>query len=183
MIDVPAHEILAFLGHGLLWSCLIAALPGVRACSRVWRCAAILVGLIVVSIPWDEVNLLVLGRGLVNDLSPATQVVLLCGLCASLGAHNRYSQPLGRLHGLMLALLLVPLYASTMGYLPVDMYAWGYEPQAMLLALAALMALTWHWQPALALGLLALDLLLRAHLQALQHHHAVAADAFEHRAE
>jgi hypothetical protein len=155
MIDMPAHEIVAFVGHGLLWSCLIAALPVVRSCPRVWRGLAILCGLVLVCVPWSEESVLLVGRGLVHDLSPATQMMLLCGLCASFGVHNRYTQPFRRTHSLLLALMLVALYASTMGYLPVDFYAWGYEPQAMLVALAAFMALTWYWQPALALGLLA----------------------------
>ncbi len=145
-------ESISFVGLALL----IAGLPA----PLVQRCGAtrsallgyLLVSMVVLLAPWNGHSLVYYVRGVVGDLSVAS-LVLLCLIYGRmflkpLSTH----QPIRGQVGWMLLAILLPLYASVLGYLTIDLYGWGYEPQWFLVAVGGVMLWAWQTQPALALA-------------------------------
>lgn len=158
------QELFPLLGHALLWSAALLALPGVRRWSGRRR-GLTLAGIwaAVWLIPVAGGNLLTLSRGLLGDLSLTTLAVLCAGHLRGFGVCNDYTRPLRRPLAAAIILLDLILYAATLGYLEFDPYGAGYQPQILLVGLALILPLAWKRQPGLALGLLAGLIAFRCH--------------------
>ena len=111
--------------------------------------------LLVLLIPWNGHSLIYYLRGVTGDLSVASLVIVVLVNCRTLGFPLAARSGFTWQAGLIPVVLLLPLYASTTGYLPFDLYAWGYEPQWFLLALGALLLCAWRVHADLALAWLA----------------------------
>ncbi len=125
---------------------LLASLPtqlarcyraSVTTMSLIWLATAVLVLL-----PWHGLSFVYFVRGVLGDPSIATIIYLIL-VYYRLLVQGEYHRPSWKL-SLVLVLLLGTLYASTTGYLEYDLYAWGYQPQVVLVLAFVLMA--WAWQ-------------------------------------
>jgi predicted neuraminidase len=128
------------LGHALLLAWLVVSVTRWCGGRRIGQGFA--VGLVVLAwlLPWNARHPLYYVHGLLGDLSITTQALLVLGLLRGFGL------PVGRPRSLeggpAVAMVLagLALYAATLGYLRPDIYAWGYRPHGLLIAIAV-----WLW--------------------------------------
>ena len=118
-------------------------LPYIRARLIVLAIAA------VVFIPWGELILWRYVYGFINDLSPTTWIMLFVWLGFPDAFHFWVREELPLKRRLILWLSMVFFYVLALGSGPVDPYAYGYQPWAILVALTAWVA----WQGRAAPGL------------------------------
>jgi hypothetical protein len=145
-------EIFGFVGLALL----IAGLP-VPLIQRFGATRLVLLGylfasLLVLLVPWNGHSLIYYVRGVVGDLSVASLVLLCVIYGRTFWKPFNTHQPIRGQVGWVLLAILLPLYASTLGYLTFDLYSWGYEPQWFLIGVGFLMLWAWQTQRALALA-------------------------------
>lgn len=145
-------EIISFMGLALLMAGLPVPLVQRLGASRLALSGYLLVALVGLLVPWNGHSLVYYVRGVVGDLSVAS-LVLLCVIYGRtflkpFSTHKPIRGPVGW----VLLAILVPLYASTLGYWTYDLYGWGYEPQWFLVAVGLLMFWAWQTQPALAIA-------------------------------
>ncbi len=153
---VSLGDLVGLAGHTLLWGWLILTLPGLRGWTGWRRGLALAGGFGLAWIPLLGTPCLHYFRGQVGDPSLTTLVVVLLSLLAGFGLRNDYTRALPRDLALLLAVLLGIMYAGVLGFLPaVDVYAWGYQPQEMLLGLAILLGYAWWRHCGFGLALLA----------------------------
>jgi len=145
-------DFIGLLGLGLLQAGLPVRLAQWCGASRSLLLAVLLVTLAVCLFPWTGYSLVFYVRGIVGDISVTSLVLLLVLYGRSLFIPVGKHQPIHGAVGWILLAVLLPLYASATGYLTVDLYSWGYEPQWMLLACGLLLLWAWQKQPALAIA-------------------------------
>lgn len=140
------------LGLGLLLAGLPVRMAQCCGASRLLLLAILLVTLAVCLVPWKGYSLVFYVRGIVGDISVTSLVLLLMLYGRSLFIPVTKHQPVHGAVGWLLLAILLPLYASSLGYLTIDLYSFGYEPQWMLLASGVLLLWAWRIQPALAIA-------------------------------
>lgn len=145
-------EIISFVGLALLMAGL--PVPLIQRCgvSRLSLLGCLLVSLVVLLVPWNGHSVVYYVRGVVGDLSVASLVMLCVIYGRTFLKPFSTHQPIRGQVGWVLLAILLPLYASTLGYLTFDLYGWGYEPQWFLIGVGLLMFWAWQTQPALALA-------------------------------
>ena len=145
-------EIISYGGLALLLAGLPMGLAQWCGASRRTLGLCLSVMLAVFLIPWNSHSLVFYVRGVVGDVSAAS-LVLLCAILgrALMKPVNEHQLIRGQV-GWVLLVALVPLYASTLGYLQYDLYAWGYEPQWLLPTMGLLLWWAWRTQPAFAIA-------------------------------
>ena len=77
------------------------------------------------------------------------------GLARGLGWRTRFTEPMPRDVGALLIVLLLPLNLCALGFIPYDLYAWGYQPRLLLVIAAGLLVYAWRRHPGMALAWLA----------------------------
>jgi len=145
-------DFIGVLGLGLLLAGLPVRLAQCCGASRAMLLAILLVTMAVCLFPWKGHSLVFYVRGIVGDISVTSLALLLVLYGRSLFIPASKHQPVHGVVGWLLLAILLPLYASSMGYLTVDFYSFGYEPQWMLLASGLLLLWAWQKQPALAIA-------------------------------
>ena len=108
-------------------------------------------------IPWGDLLLWRYVYGFINDLSPGTWVLLFVWLGFPGSFYFWVRQELPFKRRLILCLGMLVFYVLALGSGPVDPYAYGYQPWAILVALTAWVAWRGRVAPGLTL-LLGLDL-------------------------
>jgi hypothetical protein len=145
-------EIINFVGLALLMAGLPIPLIQRFGALRLTLLGYLLVSLLILLVPWNGHSLVYYVRGVVGDLS-VSSLVLLCVIYGRVFLKPFSThQPIRGQVGWVLLAILLPLYASTLGYLTFDLYGWGYEPQWFLLAIGLLMLWAWQTQPALGVA-------------------------------
>lgn len=106
-------------------------------------------------LPFGGVSLVQLGRGAIGDLSFTTQALFLIAILRRTGGTHPLLRPWRRdvCAGILLAELALAF--STVGLLRLDLYAWGYAPQAFLLGVLGILLALRRVEPALAFAGLA----------------------------
>jgi len=145
-------EIISFVGLALLMAGLPVPLLQRFGIRRPALLGYLLVSLAVLLVPWNGHSLVYYVRGVVGDLSVASLVLLSVIYGRTFWKPFNTHQPIRGQVGWVLLGILIPLYASTLGYWTFDLYGWGYEPQWFLLAVGLLMFWAWQTQPALAIA-------------------------------
>ncbi|MFT3878533.1 MAG: hypothetical protein QM703_02600 [Gemmatales bacterium] len=145
-------EIVNFIGLALLLATLPVYLAQRFGATRLGLAGWSLAMSAVFLIPWNGHSIVYFVRGVVGDLSVSSLVVLCVIYGRALTKPVSSHQHIRGQVGWMLLAILLPLYASTTGYLTFDLYGWGYEPQWFLVALGLLMLWAWQTQPALAIA-------------------------------
>ncbi len=145
-------DFIGLLGLALLLAGLPVGVAQWCGVSRRMLVAVMLVTLAVCLMPWKGHSLVFYVRGIVGDISVTSLVLLLALYGRSLFIPVGKHQPIHGAVGWILLAVLLPLYASVTGYLSVDLYSWGYDPQWMLLASGVLLLWAWRTQPALAIA-------------------------------
>ena len=150
------HDLLAYLGLVLLAAGIPLAFASFFRLPGWAKVAATIVGIASVSVPFlSEQPLLFYARGIIGEISVPTQMLFAQGLARALGWRNRYTEPFPRDVGALLIVLIAPLTLCTLGYLPYDLYAWGYQPRLLLVIAAGLLAYAWWRHPGMAVAWLA----------------------------
>lgn len=111
-----------------------------------------LISLISCLVPWTGSSLVYFVRGVLGDLSIATLVFIMTMYARMLLVSANRHKPVAVSAAWLILALLIPLYASTLGYWEYDLYAWGYEPQWLLVAAGLLLVWAWQMQPVLAIA-------------------------------
>jgi hypothetical protein len=145
-------DFIGVLGLGLLLAGLPVLLAQHCGASRPLLLAIMLAALAVCLVPWKGHSLVFYVRGIVGDISITSLVLLLVMYGRSLSIPVSKHQPIHGAVAWVLLAILLPLYASSMGYLTFDLYSWGYEPQWMLPASGLLLLWAWQKQPVLAIA-------------------------------
>lgn len=143
-------EILGYMGLALLLTGMPVPLIQHFGATRLALLGYLFVALAVLLVPWNGHSVVFYLRGVVGDLSIASLVLLCLIYARAFLKPYRAHQPIRGQVGWMLMAILLPLYASTMGYFSIDLYGWGYEPQWFLVLVGLLMFWAWRIQPALA---------------------------------
>lgn len=141
-----------YIGLAMLLATLPVYVAQRWSASRPMLAAWSLAMVTIFLIPWNGQSLVYFVRGVVGDLS-VSSLVLLCVIYGrALTLPWKAHQPVRGQVGWVLLAILLPLYASTLGYWTYDLYGWGYEPQWLLVGVGVLMVWAWQTQPALALA-------------------------------
>lgn len=146
--------LIALTGHALLWGWLFQSL--VRRWVRAPASRSVL--MLVAGGAAAAAGLLPYSRGILGDLSLTLPLLLLGKLLQPwIPALRADSLQPPRRIALVLVMAGLGLYASALGWLSVDLYALGYQPQLLLLLLAFALLLLHRHHPELAwVGVLAL---------------------------
>jgi len=112
----------------------------------------LLVCLCVWLIPWNGQSPVFYIRGVIGDISATTWALVLLFYGPMLLFPVKQYHPVRGSAGLMVLAMLIPLYASTLGYWHYDLYAWGYDPTWMLPATGLMMLWAWYAERRLALA-------------------------------
>lgn len=111
----------------------------------------------VVFIPWGDLILWRYVYGFINDLSPTTWILFFVWFGFPDGFHFWAREELPLKRRLILWLGMVIFYVLALGSGPLDPYAYGYQPWAILAGLSAWVVWRSRFAPCLTL-LLGLDL-------------------------
>jgi hypothetical protein len=144
-------ELLGYLGLALMLAGAPVQLGKMMKSSRRTLSAMLLVSLFVLLIPWNGHSLIYYVRGVVGDLSVSSVMLLILLYANILGWPVSAERSLSWQSCAVIVAILIPLYASTLGYWSYDLYAWGYQPQWMLAGVGVLLAWAWHRQRELAI--------------------------------
>jgi hypothetical protein len=145
-------ELISYLGLALLLITGPVFLAQLLSASSRTLVLVVLTAMAVCLIPRAGHSLVYFVRGVVGDVSVASLVLLGVLYFRALTRPLSTHKPVCGQVGWVLLAILLPLYASTLGYWSYDLYAWGYQPQWMLLFTGILMLWAWQVQPALAIA-------------------------------
>lgn len=148
-------DVIGVVGHALLWSLLAVHLAAAsqrwprRGAMRLALQLALAGGLLLTPLP-------LFSRGLFGDLSITLLLVLKQASLATAGYRGGPLaagwRPWPRSATAIVAALGAVLYGGALGFLPDDLYRYGFAPQGLLLGWALALCLLWPAAPLLAMG-------------------------------